>query len=482
MRKDVILSRVFFARIEAVEALRKLGGGEHVAGDAIRQISVALDDASLRYGRAATATVYGAFAALLRIVSTLADWRQAVLDASEGGDRLSRSAIERYRLWLKEYGEKSEATALLDASAALPKIASIADLETICASLSRVPLPIGLFADEIRRLRTPEEERDSSPQPTELSVAFLKFQLGGQPVADIHHLAPRELHDMEIEVRVSRWPDNATHLTLAPVSAEPRGTYALSEFMFARPIGEPPYTLVQQGRAVLQVAQGFKARPFEFKYSAAFQPATVEQPVAVVGHRTLLVEGIDVKAYPITGFGPIDQKIVSIRDVLRREGQTSAQELSDVLELMTVLGNVAGRAVQDAEFKGVWLEAPFQEYVRKELRRSPRIAAELEEHPAAAGGLTDLSLRGIAVELKSVKKRIRQMDDCQAYVEQAASYAVAKGKRVALLCILDCSEKDSAPWPADAGIAILKSAAPASVSVVTLVIQGNITRPSQLSP
>ncbi|MFM0116893.1 hypothetical protein [Paraburkholderia nemoris] len=173
---------------------------------------------------------------------------------------------------------------------------------------------------------------------------------------------------------------------------------------------------------------------------------------------------------------------MSIRDVLRREGQTSAQELPDVLELMTVLGNVAGRAVQDAEFKGVWLEAPFQEYVRKELRRSARIAAELEEHPAAAGGLTDLSLRGIAVELKSVKKRIRQMDDYQAYVEQATSYAVAKGKRVALLCILDCSEKDSAPWLADAGIAILKSAAPASVSVVTLVIPGNITRPSQLSP
>ncbi|CAN7660298.1 hypothetical protein [Variovorax paradoxus] len=481
MRKDVILSRVFFARIEAVEALRKLSDGEYVAGDAVRQISGALDDASLQYGRAATATVYGALAALLRIISTLVDWRQAVLDASEGGDRLLRSAVERYRLWLKEYEEKAEAKALLDASAALPKIASIGDLEAVCASLSRVPLPIGLFADESRRPSTPTAERDSPPQPTELFVAFLKFQLGGQPAADIHNLAPRELHDMEIEVRVSRWPDNATHLTLTPVSAEPRSTYELSEFTFTRPTGEPPYTLIQQGRAILQVAQGFKAKPFEFKYSAAFQPASVEQPVAVVGHRTLLVEGIDLKAHPITGFGPIDQKIVSIRDALRREGKTSAQELSDVLELMTVLGNMAGRAVQDAEFKGVWLEAPFQEYVRKELRRSPRIAAELEEHPAAAGGLTDLSLRGIAIELKSVKKGIRQIDDCQGYVEQAASYAVAKGKRVALLCILDCSEKNSAPWPADEGIAILKSAAPANVTVVTMVVQGNITRPSQLS-
>lgn len=64
--------------------------------------------------------------------------------------------------------------------------------------------------------------RDTS---TELSVAFVKFQLDGQPAANIHHLVPRELHDMEIEVRVSRWPEGATHLVLTPISAEPKSTY-----------------------------------------------------------------------------------------------------------------------------------------------------------------------------------------------------------------------------------------------------------------
>ena len=326
----------------------------------------------------------------------------------------------------------------------------------------------------------PHNEEERAP-PAELSVAFLKFQLGGQPAANIHHLVPRELHDMEIEVRVSRWPDTATHLVLTPISAEPRSTYELSEFTFEKPAGDPPHTLVQQGRAALQIAQGLKARPFEFKYAASFQPESAEQPVAVVGHRTLLVEGIDIRANPITGFPAVDEKILSIRDSLRREGLANAQELTDILELLTVLGNLSGRAVQDAAFDGVWLEADFQKAVRQELRRAPRIGADLEEHPAAAGGLTDLSLRGVAIELKSVSKRIKSMADCQPYVEQSASYASAKGKGVALLCILDCSTKDSAPWPAADGLEILKSAPPAEITVITLVVQGNITRPSKLS-
>jgi hypothetical protein len=137
--------------------------------------------------------------------------------------------------------------------------------------------------------------------------------------------------------------------------------------------------------------------------------------------------------------------------------------------------------VQDAEFEGVWLEDRFQDYVRRDLRRAPRIGSDLDEHPRAAGGITDLSLRGIVIELKAVKDRIGSIEDCKAYVEQTSSYAVAKGKRVAVLCVLDCSAKDSAPWPAAEGLGVLRSTAPADVAVVTVVMQGNITRPSKLS-
>ena len=108
MPKDVILSQVYFARIQAIEALHMLGRGERVSAEHLRQLSTDLDAASLRYGRASTATIYSAFAALLRILLALSEWRRAVIEAAQDGDRFLRSAIERYRLWIKEFGEKAE--------------------------------------------------------------------------------------------------------------------------------------------------------------------------------------------------------------------------------------------------------------------------------------------------------------------------------------------------------------------------------------
>ena len=50
----------------------------------------------------------------------------------------------------------------------------------------------------------------------------------------------------------------------------------------AGPLFADPAILRKRGRAVLHVAQGLRAQPFEFRYAADFEPRGVEQPVAVV--------------------------------------------------------------------------------------------------------------------------------------------------------------------------------------------------------
>lgn len=480
MQADVVLSQAFYSRIRAVEALRTLGAGASVEPEVLRAISAELDEASLRYGRAATATTYSALAGLLRLVASLVEWREGVLAASDGVERFLRSAFERYRMWRHEYGEQAAAQSLVKAAETLPEVVTLSHFEDLCMAIAAVPLPVGVFSQGSRNM--PQFADEQTPSlPAELTVAFLRFQIDGQAAGSIHHLAPLVLHDLEIEVRVSRWPESAKTLRLSPISTELRTSYDISEFVFDKPAGEPPYALFQRGRAALQLAQGMNARPYEFKYSAAFEPVSSEQPVAIVGHRTLLIEGLDVRSNPITGYPIVDEKILSIRDFLRRNGLVSSVELKDVLEVLKVLGGVAGRAIQDAEFDGVWSEAQFQDAIRKEFRRNPQIGSDLDEHPKASGGITDLSYRGIVIELKSLPVGVKAIEDCQAYVEQTASYAVAKEKRVAVLCVLDCRTKTAAPWPAGDGITILKSQPPANVSVITIVVQGNITRPSKLS-
>ena len=226
--------------------------------------------------------------------------------------------------------------------------------------------------------------------------------------------------------------------------------------------------------------QGMHARPFEFKYSAEFIPERGDQPVAVVGHRTLIVDGADAAKLQICGYPGLDKTLFSIRESLRRRPGVPQSETADALLVLAPLCNLAGRAVQDAEFKGRWGEAEFQRHVRAELRRYPMIGADLDEHANAAGGITDLSFRGMPIELKAVNTLISSVDQCESFLAQTASYAVAKSKRTAILCVLDTSQKKTSPVPAEALLEI-RTQAQGAVSICVLVVQGNLARPSALS-
>jgi hypothetical protein len=236
----------------------------------------------------------------------------------------------------------------------------------------------------------------------------------------------------------------------------------------------------QTGRAALLLPQGIHARPFEFKYTAEFIPERGDQPVAIVRHRTLIVDGAEAAKYQVCGYPGLDQKLFKLRDALRFRTGVPQIETADALLVLAPICNLAGRAVQDAEFKGRIVEAAFQKHVRAELRRNPLIGADLDEHAHASGGITDLSLRGMPIELKAVDTLVGSVDDCEQFLAQTVSYAVAKSKRTAILCVLDSSEKKTPPVPPETLLDIRQHAA-SGVLVCILVIQGNLAKPSALS-
>lgn len=183
----------------------------------------------------------------------------------------------------------------------------------------------------------------------------------------------------------------------------------------------------------MKVSQGLHARPFEFKYAAEFLPPKSEQPVAIVGHRTLLIDGTD-PSHTLCGYPAMDRCLIEFREALRRVPGIAQPELLDLLTILAALFNLAGSAVQDALFPGTRSEAEFQQDVRAALRRSPSIGVELDEHANAAGGATDLSFRGTPIELKVEKSAFFALEDGRRFTNQAASYAVAKGRKTAVLC------------------------------------------------
>lgn len=183
-----------------------------------------------------------------------------------------------------------------------------------------------------------------------------------------------------------------------------------------------------------------------------------------------------------TGFSNLDRKLAEVRDRLREARGLAEQEIRDTLTVLVPLANLAGQMVADNFIKSEISEAEFQEHIRQALRRDARIGSRLEVHPHAGGGISDLSFRGIRIELKSLGNKTLSLQDCRKFVAQASSYGIASGKRIAVLCVLDCSKKASPPFPPEEGIEImLATDHPSPTYVAVVLMQGNLSRPSDHS-
>src|SRR3546814_1265905 len=66
--------------------------------------------------------------------------------------------------------------------------------------------------------------------------------------------------------------------------------------------------------------------PFEFKYTAEFIPERGDQPVAVVGHRTLIVDGA-VQFFAEVGFGG------DTRELAKRRSEEHTSELQSLMRI-----------------------------------------------------------------------------------------------------------------------------------------------------
>ena len=232
---------------------------------------------------------------------------------------------------------------------------------------------------------------------------------------------------------------------------------------------------------ILHAPRALKARPFEFIYTAEFQPVSSEKLVSIAGQRTLRLDGSSPDRQPITGYPGVDTKLISLRDALRLEPLGPERDLDDLLTVLIPLANLMGQSVQDnKKFPSVISEAEFQNHVREWLRQQPAVGSELEEQPHAAGGRADLSFRGIRIELKCEPAKRLLPKDCKHYAAQPASYAVGTNRRVAVLCVLDCSPKTGVPLPIEDGLFVYPvDTGTSPIYIAAVLIQGNLAKPSR---
>ena len=234
-----IHSEVYSTRIEAVQALREVAKGS--PGHAARLHKAAEDvrAAAVSYGSAPNATLYAAFADLMQVVALLADWRAGVLDAEADTGRFLTAAKARAQNWL-EQSESNSGLSAFEKSHRIWKMPSRSGCRQLATQLAVIPLPWGLYSVPIRTSRRLASEEQADAKTDQLTVAFVKFTVDGTPLEQIHFLTPGELHDLDIEVRVSRWPVGATDLVIKPITIEQASTYQMPVSRFPhRPAAAP---------------------------------------------------------------------------------------------------------------------------------------------------------------------------------------------------------------------------------------------------
>ncbi|MCG8419644.1 MAG: hypothetical protein MJE77_17060 [Proteobacteria bacterium] len=484
------LEREYAARAKSLSALAEILKNGFTDELIQRLESVAQEVGSVvaRLGSAATRSHYAVFQELLGIVAFVGKWVLAVRRAEPDADRFLRAG----RIRTKDLVDAGLTTVWANpVDQVLTALGSAGDLESVDRVIQPIlgtplPLPIvGLPLPQKTMLKSapPNGARGETKTPT--PVGIVEFSLAGQPIANRHHVAPNITHDLSIALRLSGWPMHATRLVVEPLTVVQPGDYDLPRFEFGRPEGMPPHRLEQTKAMLLKTPQAFWTAPLEFSFTGWFKFPDGEKSLKLEGQKRIELRSYDAALHPVTGWEQVDNRLLSVMDELRSYSGLGSRQVAAFMLLLARLGAAAAQSLQDALFNSCTNEASFQEKLRDYLRLEPRIGSHLDEHPRAGGGITDLSLDGVRLELKYDSQPVTPTD-VENFLQQTVQYVVGSDSRLGLLCVLDNSSKDQAPGSVVNDIVLKRVPPPnqpngALVLIGVIIIRGNLARPSDLS-
>lgn len=521
-------SKARLSSIEAVAALRRAvqqavhaePSGLDAAADGLEQSTAHVIDAD------PLSHAYTELASLLRATSLLVRWANAVRAAEPDAARFLTASRQAVRDLRRRIAPRTLFPALAGAADAIERVNVLEEIDDVLGALLRASLPLPLGEHDLRpalvprrsgaaRSSTPTSDATRLDRAEPVPVAFLHFSRPGvqSSASDIITLQPDVLYDLALEVKLSRWPRDASRIEFLPLHVEPAGTLTVPAFSFDRPVDRDdvnaearPLELRGTGRVRVHGAQDLLARPLEVTYAgqvvissresspsservrdgAAVEAVSRPLPrIEVRGQHRLSFSGLDPRLTPITGFPLLDAHLLALRTEARRFGIPD-KDLAPFLALLAATGRVAQLAITDALYPGTWAEEDFQRDLRDRLRTTSEIGFDLEEHPHVAGGISDLVLRGIHLELKVEQSPGLSIEDVvERYGQQATQYVTASGRRCGVLVVLDSSAKTTAPGLTQNDIALRAIAPPSGsglpVILGIVIVRGNLALPSALS-
>lgn len=335
--------------------------------------------------------------------------------------------------------------------------------------------------------RPSDQARFSEPEPAEVSTpaAAILIRQQGEPVMRPAVVQPYALHQCEVEARVTEWPEGADSLEITFLSVHPRNYLHASDVRFTRDALTQPLEIRVAGDRPPEDA------PLALTAQARFLENGEPQPVCLVGNTTLEIVTFD----PDTAL-PLDMPTAALRlqqminEMINALPTLAVGVRRDARLLLEAVVRFAHTVLDDRLGQGDDIdEAWFQRQLQQFLQADHRIGARLRVHERSAGGVTDLVLGAVVLELKVEKETATSLDAAsERYASQTTQYASAGDCPVSMLAVLDVSPKrapagvmgNEMGWVSPETTSGHDPPIPSLVGVV--VIRAGFPRPSDFSP
>ena len=320
------------------------------------------------------------------------------------------------------------------------------DPRRLAALVLSVPIPTIYL-----RTRVDHFSQGFAPAPKEPPAPLLKVvvDLDGEPIVSPQLLKPNLLYSLRLKLRGFSWPDDADRLHIGLHTTCPSEEYSISEFVLERPKETKGFEYDGQltGSLKFGAAQSSFLEDLVFSVRAAFETEAGRfQEIPVIGHDELRIRVIEQGQHPLmTGNRRLDRHVGELLSRAISDSPSIQSEIPELLPVLQALTRLMSVYAQEAVFKGQSKvkESEFQSRVLRDLRL--QLGQDVQEHPAQAGGITDIRYRGVIIELKVEEKEGDRQHLCQDYSEQPTQYAGVESRQVSVLLVLDLTTKDEPP-------------------------------------
>jgi len=406
-----------------------------------------LREASERLGDLAGGSVEGdAVWALAQMVECLAmavQWQPAILAADPSPTRFRDAARQRAIDAMSKRGDNPWPQKLLEVAAGFSSLDSLTQVKTIVEDMLVTPLPVRITG--ITEPQTPTARRsfvtESSTTLAVLDPVLVLISVDDRSLETPLAVRQDQIYALSLRVRAVEWPEDATALHVEFVSVLPSSTLELRPLRIAR--GAEQGTTLLQFRGAL--GQG---RSQEVVLRASYEMGERRQHVTIVGTPRFRLASFDPATSLPLSMPMVAQKLIEMIGALDAKlPKLPVETRSSFFTLFESTLRYSQRAVHDTQLAAEERipEAEFQRHLIRHLNADPAIGARLKEAPKLGGGITDLVLDNVVLELKIEHDRAVALQDASRYMSQPAHYSAHADCPVSILCILDDSEKLSPP-------------------------------------